>query len=67
MAIEIKELFLQLHLGESKTEEQKDGKSVASNDEGTACNNCGNEPQQEEMVNKTVNEVLRILKEQKER
>lgn len=62
MAIEIKELRIQLHIDNG----------AASTAEGTptsggGCNDCSDESTKEEIVQDAVKEVLRILKDKQER
>ena len=62
MAIEIKELRIQLHIDNG----------AANTDEGTptsggGCNDCSDASTKEEIVQHAVKEVLRILKDKQER
>jgi len=66
MAIEIKEFFLQLNLNDTKIGSQNEGAATGSGNNSAGCGSV-NQSEKEEMVQNTVEEVLRILKEQKER
>jgi len=62
MAIEIKELHVKLHMDEAETTATKSDEAKKNTD---GC--CEDSTTQEVLVENITNEVLRILKEQKER
>ena len=59
MAIEIKELHVKLHIGDTSSANAEGANST--------CNGAGEITDKEVVIEETVKEVLRILKEQKER
>ncbi|WP_062056392.1 DUF5908 family protein [Aquimarina longa] len=59
MAIEIKELHIKLHIGTDQSSSTKE-----SNNSSGCCDEIANK---ELIIDETIKEVLRILKEQKER